>query len=269
MKTRGFIDKLHTEKPQLCLDYLHYARRLFGAGEANWYRSSQLLNLMRQGQQGVRADVILFSVLDWMIAYCQASASLPQAGGNSVKVLRAACGDAPLVAALNDAIQALGTLSGPRASFALLIDDPANWLSWAGAEETTRNSVDEGDAEDVAVYLSSLLHQLKLDTVCALFLQQIVPLDGDAAQAYEPLTNTAQHYGIASVLCSTILDQAAQGFDCLATCAQHAASGRMLTEQDWMRPQGQPPGVSFVVGAIPGSVTPEQVLEALACWRGQ
>ncbi len=259
----------HDGAPLLCFDYLHYARRLFGTGEKRWFDGVQLLNLFRQAQQALKVDVILFPLLDWMIAWRSEETAKDAVVGSPAKALRAICSDLRLVAALSDVIAALATLNRSGTKLAFVIDDPARWLAWAGGTNKCAEVLDEADAEDVAVYLSALLHQLAMNDVAGLFLRQDTPLDGDAGMAYAPLTNTARHYGLASVLCAPVLEQMPEGFDSYATQSRTAKGGYVLVDDEWSVPQALPAGSPFAIGIFPEAAPPEKLLATLEYWRSR
>lgn len=253
--------------PLLCLDYLRYARKVFEPGQERWFDSAMLLNVYRQAQRALNAEVILLPLLDWMSAWWQAEVGMPPASDRPAKALRAACNHDGMVAALTDTLRALHTMNSAQSTVALLIDDPGRWLSWAGGDAGQYCVLDGADAEDVAVYLSALLHEVAPCGAGAIFLCQRAPLDGDAGQVYEPLTNTAAHYGLSSLYCNADGDSLPNGFDCLATSAPVAGAGRMLKDSDWLEAAPSARRAPFVFGVIPEATEPAQALATVAALR--
>ena len=262
----ALINKLRSGSNLICLDYLKYARGLFGSGESCWFEGAQLLNLIRQGQQALRADVVLLPLLDWMQAWSSAHPNAIFQGRTPSKILKNICTDPALTASLHDTLLALATMHGTE-RISLLVDDPARWLAWAADSDNVDEILDENQVEDVAVYLSALLHQLPMGEVGALFIRQDSMLDGDIGPAYASLTNTARHYGVASVFCAPSLLAAPLDFDCYASDSPDATNGRIMQQSDWEQPQSL--SAPFAIGVVPDKALPQNVLKALACWRNQ
>lgn len=255
-------------RPLLCLDFIGYARRVFGPEERQWHQGAPLLNLMRQAQQGIGADVVLFPLFEWMTQWWAANVGSLPAAGQPICALRTVCTHAGLTAALGDALAATATLNRPGVAVALSIADLSEWLAWAGSTELLEaDTLEEGDGEDVAAYLSALLHQFPLQEVNAVFLWQGTPVDGSLAQACEPLTNTARHHGLATVLCAAAVNEAPEGFDFLANTTADGAAALLLSDGDWMSPKPMTTGRAFAVGRIPDAATPPQAIAALGVWR--
>lgn len=254
--------------PLVCLDYLPFARRVYGHDDASWFDAGTLLSTCRQAQQGIKSDVMLFPVLEWVKGWWHSRGiALPQAS-RPTKALKLALENAALLTALNEVLNALGTLNRADAAIALSLGNVEGWLTWIDPAAAARNSVDESDAEDVCVYLAALSHKLPATAFGSLFLEQTLPIDGDASVAFDPLANAARHFGWALVLCSHDTSRLPEGFGLVACRQPQGAQGLWADATVWSGTSATPAkGAPFVVGTLPADSRPETVLAALSQLR--
>lgn len=251
--------------PMLCLDYLPFARRVYGQDDAHWFDPGNLLSTCRQAQQGLKPDVMLFPLQAWVFAWWNAHAGALPNASRPTKTLKQALENPALIGALSEVLQVLGTLNRPDAAVALQLGSVEDWLRWV-APGWDDEALDEGDAEDVCVYLAALAHKLPASAFGSLFLQQDHPIDGDASVAYAPLTNAARHFGWSLVLCAPTGQLHPEGFHLLATPEPDSGQGLWLTPDAWAR-RAQQPVPSFVVGTLAPDDNPATVLAHLAQLR--
>lgn len=251
--------------PLLCLDYLPFARRVYGQDDARWFDAGNLLSTCRQAQQGLKPDVMLFPLQAWMAAWWSAQAGALPGASRPAKVLKQVFENPALLQALSDVLQALGTLNRADAAVALQLGSVEDWLRWV-APDWSEDVLDEGDAEDVCVYLAALANKLPTATFGSLFVSQGLPIEGDASVAYDPLANTARHFGWGLVLCAPAGQELPEGFHLLATPQAEGKQGLWLTPEAWAtRTLQQLP--SFVVGTLSPDDNPATVLAHLAQLR--
>lgn len=250
------------KSPALCLNYLHFARRVYGQDDARWFEAGVLLSTCRQAQQGIKPDVMLFPVREWIAAWWQANGGAKPQASRPTKALKMALENAALLTALCEVLNALGTLNRADAAIALDLGSAEDWLRWIDPATPLEDSVDEGDAEDICVYLSALAHKLPASAFGSLFLQQKLPIDGDASVAFDPLVNTTRHFGWALVLCTQDHANVPEGFDMVASAQPQGTQGLWADEGLWTG-SASAHGARFVVSTLPEQARPETVLAAL------
>ena len=250
-------------KMSLCLDGLDYARRVFGTDQTRWYETPALLGACRPMMQSLRPDWLLFPLRQWVQAWWAAHGTAETLATKPLRLLKNRLANEALRAALLDALRALHSVTGTAAQLALQIDGPEQWLAWAGAEG---DDIDEGDAEDVVVYLAALVHALSDSGVGAVVICQWTETVTDPDERFAALSNAAGHHEWASVLCCDLAPAAAKGFDLLASRQQVKGFGAWLRDEDWSGAAG--PTVPFIVARVPAQAAPEQVLAQIARWRG-
>lgn len=249
-----------TGAPAICLDLTAYAQQVFGSGEPEWFDTPTLMAHLRQAQQGLRADWVLLSLLDWAAAWWSARRPGADAARSALRTLRQRLEDAALRAALTDVLRALhGVIGG--AGLALQLADGAQWLVWGGDD-----AADADDAEEALVYLAALLHGLAGSGIGAVVLEQTGRMPDDAAEHFAALTNAARHHGWPCALCAASLPGALAGFDALACRNPAAGQGRWLTEGGWPN-AAAPASAPFIVARVPGNAPPDAVLSRIAEWR--
>jgi hypothetical protein len=254
------------QAPLLCLDYLHFARRVYGQDDARWFESGNLLSTCRQAQQGLKPDVMVFPLYDWVAAWWQANGGAKPQASRPTKALKLALENTALVAALCEVLHALGTLNRSDAALALSLGKVEDWLRWVNPAEASDKAVDEGDAEDVCVYLAALAHKLPATAFGSLFVSRSLPIDGDASVAFDPLVNTARHFGWALVLCAQDGQGLPDGFDLVAGQQPQGEQG-LWAQANWWRAMPMANAARFVVCAIPADERPDTVLATLARLR--
>ena len=249
--------------PALCLDGLDYARRVFGTDEASWFETPVLLATCRPMMQSLRADWLLFPLREWVQAWWGAHGPVEAGGSKPLRLLKNRLAHEALRSALLDALLALHSVTGSGAGLALQVDGPEQWLAWVGDES---DDIDEGDAEDIVVYLAALVHALSGSGVSAAVVCQWSETQADASERYAALNNAAAHHGWARVLGVTHAPVTPDGFDALAAREPAPGQGLWLTRDDW--DSAVAPATPFIVARIPAQATPEQVLAHIARWRG-
>ncbi len=252
--------------PLVCLDYLPFARRVYGQNDARWFDAGPLLATCRQAQQGLKPDVMLFPLLDWTAAWWQAQGlALPQAS-RSTKALKLALENPALLRALSEVLQALATLNRADAAVALKLGSVEDWLHWISPATPLHAAVDEGDAEDVCVYLAALVNKLPAATFDSLFLHRTRPIDGSSSVAYAPLVNAAWHFGWGLVLCAQDSQDLPADIDLVASRGPLGGQGLWATDAFWHTAAPASPA-RFVVGTLLADMQPERVLSTLARLR--
>lgn len=252
--------------PLLCLDYMPFARRVYGQDDGRWFDPGNLLSTCRQAQQGLKPDVMLFPLQSWMAAWWAAHVGALPSASRPTKALKQVLESPALLAVLTEVLQSLGTLNRADAAVALQLGSVEDWLRWV-APDWDEEEVDEGDAEDVCVYLAALAHKLPASAFGSLFLQQSRSIDGSASVAYDPLVNTARHFGWALVLCAPANQPLPEGIHWMATPQPEGGQGLWLTSEAWARRAAHRPVPGFVVGTLSPDDTPANVLAHLAQLR--
>lgn len=248
--------------PLFYLDALAYGRRVFGSDEARWFETPALLGTYRQVLQGLRPDWLLFPALEWAAAWWQANGP-DDSTGRPLRTLKARLAHAGLRAALLDALRALHSVTGSGTGLGLAIDGPEQWLAWAGSDEA---EVDEGDAEDVVVYLAAALHMMASSGIGAVILRQNTLTQADPDERYAALTNAAGHHAWPTLLCVDRLTERPQRFDLVAARRTLPACGVWIGDEGWSG--GEAVDAPFIVTQVPEHFRPDAVLARLAHWRG-
>lgn len=263
MSTSAFPGTTACSAPALCLDGMDYARRLFGADEATWFETPALLATCRPMMQSLRPQWLPFPLREWVQAWWAAHGTPETGATKPLRALKNRLAHEGLRAALLDALLALHSVTGSGGGLALQIDGPEQWLAWAGGEG---DDIDEGDAEDVVVYLAALVHALSGSGVGAAIVCQWSETQANPDERYAALSNAAAHHGWARVLCVPHAPVTPSGFDALAAREPAPGQGLWLTRDDWDSVVAA--STPFIVARIPAHAAPEQVLAKLSRWRG-
>lgn len=256
--------------PLLCLDYLAFARRVYGDGSAPWFAAAPLTSLYRQAQQGLQPEVTIFPLLDWLTAWQQAQLGSQPIAPAPRKQLQQTLAQPALIAALAEVSRALAAAVGGRASLALGLAAPERWLQWSGARFAADSALDEADAEEVFVCLAALLHKLPVTAFAGLVAAREIAIAGDATVAFEPLVNVARHLRWKLALASRTADDLPAGFPAVASGSGGSGDdgGWWADESFWQATSNRAAAQGrFVLAIVPPEASAHEVLAALARYR--
>lgn len=250
--------------PALCLDSVHFARRVFGSDLERWFDGPAMTYLMGQARQLLQPDAVIVPLLDWIQAKWTGDMGALPSANRPGKVLEQIFQHDELLSSLTELLHALAPATRSAPTMALGIAPLEAWLQWAGGEAGAL--LDEADAEDVCVYLAALFNRLPPEPVEGLCLFLDCGIDGDCDVAYEPLLNTARHFGW------PVLAAAASDVDLPQACAAHArqaptnAEGILLDAEQWdgSGPEQRAP---LIVSSIPAEWMPAQAMAFVAKLR--
>ena len=251
--------------PALCLDCLQFARQVFAADLARWFDSAAMISITRQTQQMLQPEVLVMPLLDWLQEKWRVErGELPRAS-RPAKAIKQVLDDEAIRIALVELLAALASVTGSRSVLALGVAPLEQWLQWAGQDPDA--ALDETDAEDLCVYLAALFNHLPAATLGGLCLQMERPIDGDRDLVFEPLINSARHFGWPVLAAGPDRSTLPQGCATYASAQPQAGEGLLLAANAWAAPSTTGRTAAFLISTLPADCPPAQALKSLDVLR--
>ena len=251
--------------PALCLDCLQFARQVFAADLARWFDSAAMISITRQAQQMLQPEVLVLPLLDWLREKWRVErGDLPRAS-LPAKAIKQVLDDEAIRIALVELLAALASVTGSRSVLALGVAPLEQWLQWAGQDPDA--ALDETDAEDLCVYLAALFNHLPAATLGGLCLQMERPIDGDRDLVFEPLINTARHFGWPVLAAGPERSTLPQGCAAYASAQPQAGEGWFMAAGEWNAPGASKREAAFLFSTLPPNCPPAQALKSLGILR--
>lgn len=245
------------------IDSHDYARSVFLQGKpVPWQEPMAYANFFSQVQGILDSDVALLSLDRFFAHRLETSGELRHAMGARTRTgyaLRTLLADADTAGLAIELATVLSKTQG--VPVVLQVPSPLQWLirthSFSGDADTS--GLDADDAENASMYVADWLRGFASLPLAAVLLDDRTMADGRESvpvplETYSPIANATDHYGWALGLRRA--DSVELG--------GAAPSGSVIRPEFWLE-HGQPlPAGDFLLGEIPPTAVPEDVLTLIA-----